>query len=142
MPNVLLNPHSPAGSSGPPRELDVESPGFKEGQMKNLRKKKTDKKPNIMINRLETEKGEKEKTKPEKSPGMRKSAIRPITKKNLLDLQKAGAPKMTESKSNFIDIVKQSARDKALPAEATTTDGTIYSQTPFMKKTNEIVGHT
>ena len=65
--------------------------------------------------------------KAEKSSVMRKSAIRPVTRKNLMAIElQNNVPKRAESKANFLDIVKQSAAERQ-PPEATTTDGTIYS---------------
>lgn len=76
---------------------------------------------------------------------MRRSVIRPVTRKNLLAIEhQNNAPstsKPTDSKANFLDVVKQSATERQ-PPEATTTDGTIYSQTAFMKATNQKVSAT
>ena len=69
-----------------------------------------------------------EKTlKPEKSSVMKKSAVRPVTKKNLMAIEHHHHHEHKDSKANFLDIVKQSAAADRQPAEATTTDGTIYS---------------
>jgi len=100
MPNVLLAPHSPAGSSGLARTLDCEGAGFRDEQTKNRptfpkhksqKRSSPDKKEHIIINQNQT--GEKT-LKPEKSPSLRKSGIRPITKKNLLAIDQQN-PKMT-----------------------------------------------
>ena len=80
MPNVLLAPHSPAGSSGLARTLDCEGAGFRDEQTKNRptfpkhksqKRSSPDKKEHIIINHNQT--GEKT-LKPEKSPSLESQA--------------------------------------------------------------------
>jgi len=132
-----LAANSPGGSSGLAQAQDCEGAGFRaepkthsklpkqKGQRKSILDHKK-REHDIIINKT----GERT-LKAEKSPVMRKSAIRPVTRKNLLAIEHQNnlskTTKQTDSKANFLDIVKQSAGVERQPPEATTTDGTIYN---------------
>jgi hypothetical protein len=62
---------------------------------------------------------------------MTKTAIRPVTRKNLLVIDKENEiGKHIHSDAFgtcFLDVVKASTNGEKQPGEATTTDGTIYS---------------
>ena len=94
-------------------------------------------KPPTKLAKQKTQKIGERTLKADKPCGMRKSAIRPVTRKNLLaiEVQHSAAPKKSDTRTNFLDVVKQSVIQRQ-PPEATTTDGTMYSQTGFMKATN------